>query len=300
LRPHLRTGVTIWYPSSTSPAQLAIFNKLHKNFCKEKRIPARGVWEGPGPHIHIALGISHEAGLEQKWKSRLGRAWQRIFGKSLPDNAFLWNADEEPEKLASYESKTRDTKGQIVKGKFPWLTFKPTWETGFACRLSMTTPPRKKRVESSTYDTTEKERHADSPHYTRESTEKESEPEPIDQLASLRALSPVSPSGGTVKVVYGLLRAMPHRMLSLRLDRGGLEIATQLHFSQHLRLVCTPPSSSVLHMLIAEGSSLPANLRIRLQAGSAMPRTFEVIYMEGCETRLHAHTGGCSTFDDRE
>lgn len=108
----------------------------------------------------------------------------------------------------------------------------------------------------------------------------------VDPLASLRALSPVSLCGGTVMQVYGLLRAMPHQMLSLRLDLGGLEIATQLHFSDHLRLVCAPPSGSILHMLIAEGSSLPASLRMRLQKGTAVPRAFEVVYCRTASDRL--------------
>ncbi len=175
LRPFIKTGVTFWYPSSASPAQLLIFNRLHQNFCKEKGLPARAVWEGPGVHNHLALGISHDAELEQKWRSRMSKEWVKTFGCPMPPNAFLWKPEEEPEKLASYLSKTHDKKGQFVKGRFPWLTFNPTWQIGFAGLVKAVNPPRKKRVESVQSLTTEKERHADSPHYTLPTTEKEGE-----------------------------------------------------------------------------------------------------------------------------
>ena len=279
LRPFIKTAVTVWYPSHAMPEQLIKFNKLHQNFCKEKGIPARCVWEGPGLHQHIALGILHDAELERQWRARMGKPWAALFDDPMPEKALLWKVEVKPEETASYLSKTHDRKNRFVKGAFAWMQFNPTWETGFRALLEPATTPRKKSVESSLSDPPEKESHSDSPHYTRESAEKESERELEDPLASLRALSPLPPSGGTVKEVYGLVRAVPHRMLSLRLDRGGMEIAVQMHSEGVLQLVCAPPSASILHMLIADGSGLPPHLRMRLQKGTAIPRNFEVVYL---------------------
>jgi hypothetical protein len=68
-------------------------------------------------------------------------------------------------------------------------------------------------------------------------------------------------------------------MLSLRLDMGGMDVAMQIHSEGNLRLVCTPPSGSILHMLLVEGSRLPSELHMRLQKGTAIPRLFEVVYL---------------------
>lgn len=131
LRPWIRTGVTIIYPSTASPAQLSAFNQCSKNFCREHRLPARGVWEGPGFHQHIALGVEHNAELERRWLARLAKWWLREFGQPLPPDAFLWKPDIEPDKIASYLLKTWSKGRLMVKAAFPWMCFSPSWETGF-------------------------------------------------------------------------------------------------------------------------------------------------------------------------
>lgn len=132
LRSHIQTGVTIIYPAKATPEQLAAFNRSAKNFCREHRLPARCVWEGPGFHQHIALGITHDADIERRWLNRLGKWWRREFGQPLPPDTFLWKPNIEPDRIASYLLKTWSKGRQmIVKGAFPWLIFSPSWETGF-------------------------------------------------------------------------------------------------------------------------------------------------------------------------
>lgn len=134
LRPYIRTAVTIIYPSSATPHQLQSLNECNRNFCKEQKIPARAVWEGPGKHQHIALGVSHDIRLEGKWERRLAKRWKLLFGQSIPPNSFLWKADEKADQIASYLIKTRESKTgryMTVKAQFSWLTFSPVWETGF-------------------------------------------------------------------------------------------------------------------------------------------------------------------------
>jgi hypothetical protein len=196
LRPFLKTGVTIWFPSHATPEQLKSLNDCNRNFCKENKLAARSVWEGPGFHQHIALGISHDSGLEQKWRQRLEGRWLSDFNCVMPSKSFLWLAKEEPEKLASYLSKTTKH-GQRVKGDFPWLTFHPAWEIGFRpllkCREEAATSrrnlhalpekegepsdptPRKKRVTPPSFESPEKESDPVSPRYTVHSPEKEGE-----------------------------------------------------------------------------------------------------------------------------
>lgn len=115
LRPFIKTGVTIWYPDKATIEQFKGFNACMREFCKEKRIPARSIWEGPGRHQHIALGIEHDADMERTWRARLQKKWLEIFGGPMPLDAFLWKPDIEPDKIASYFSKTRKN-GTMVKG----------------------------------------------------------------------------------------------------------------------------------------------------------------------------------------
>lgn len=131
LRPFIKTGVTIVYPPTATPDQLRGFNESVREFCKEKGIAARSVWEGPGKHQHIALDIEHEPGLERAWKARLEKRWLKVFEAPMPANAFQWEPNVAPQHIASYLSKTRDKSGAVVKGTWPWLAFNPIWEVGF-------------------------------------------------------------------------------------------------------------------------------------------------------------------------
>ena len=170
LRGCIQTAVTIIYPSCASSSQLEALNDCNRNFCKEKHVPARCVWEGPGYHQHIALGICHSPALEKLWRARLEKHWQVFFGRTFDIKAFLWKANIEPDKIASYLSKTRKDKGQCVKAAFSWLTFPPCWETGFRVLVAGRIPPlqgpgipRKKRVNATLAASTI---HPDFPRYT--------------------------------------------------------------------------------------------------------------------------------------
>lgn len=134
LRPYIRTGVTICYPSKASPADLLRLSRSSQSFCKEQGIPARAVWEGPGKHQHIALGIEFSDVLAKAWIKRLRKLWLTLFGVPMPAKAFLWNPDVKPDEIASYLSKTRSKKenGCVVKKAWPWMTFNPVWEVGFS------------------------------------------------------------------------------------------------------------------------------------------------------------------------
>lgn len=98
-------------------------------------------------------------------------------------------------------------------------------------------------------------------------------------IAQLRTASPVACDGGTMRDVYSLVRASKSRLLSLRLDRGALCWAQRLHHGGQLRLVCAPPSSEILHMLVVKDAALPDLLRMQFQPGTSVPRTFEVVYL---------------------
>lgn len=169
LRPFIKTAVTVIYPASATPAQLAALDACNRNFCKEKSIPARAVWEGPGYHQHIALGIPHSAGLETLWLARLRKRWMDVFGREIAANSFLWKPDIEPDKIASYLSKTRKNRGICVKCPWPWMPFAPCWEVGFRILVSNGSSvaampkPRKKRVSSTSLKTPH---HSISPSYT--------------------------------------------------------------------------------------------------------------------------------------
>lgn len=174
LRPHIKSVVTIRYPSRATPEQLQSFNRCAKNFCKEKGIPARSVWEGPGKHHHIPLCIHHAPTLETLWKARLAKLWGSEFDEPLPDDAFLWDADVDPDEVASYVGKSKDKQGRLVKRRFPWLTFNPVWEVGIRALLNGRSEGRKKRVNEMAIAGAEKEGHTNSPHYTVPPAEKES------------------------------------------------------------------------------------------------------------------------------
>jgi hypothetical protein len=131
LRPLIKTGVTVTCPPRATPVQLKAIEECCRNFCKEKGIAVRTVWEGPSPHFHMALTCLFSQALEAKWRARLGRRWQAIFGQAMLQRAFFWKPDEAGPQIASYLSKTRDKNGRIVKGRHAWLTFTPCWEIGF-------------------------------------------------------------------------------------------------------------------------------------------------------------------------
>lgn len=169
LRGVIKTAVTIIYPATATPAQLSALNDCNRNFCKEKRIPSRSVWEGPGRHQHIALGIPHDSNLERLWIARLRGQWLALFGSDIGPKAFLWKPEIQPDKIASYLSKTRKN-GVFVKMAYSWLTFTPYWEVGFRALVpdarspnSRQTIPRKKSVASVSTDSPV---HPDSPRYT--------------------------------------------------------------------------------------------------------------------------------------
>lgn len=131
LRSLIITGVTVTCPPRAVPEQLKAIAECCRNFCKEKSLPARAVWEGPCPHFHIALACHFSAELERKWRARLMLRWLAVFDQAMPSRAFLWKPDEAGQKIASYLSKTCDKQGRPVKGQSPWLKFPPAWETGF-------------------------------------------------------------------------------------------------------------------------------------------------------------------------
>ena len=131
LRPFIMTGVTVTCPPRANPAQLKALALCCQNFCKEKRLPARAVWEGPCPHFHMALACPFSGELEKKWRLRLRQRWLAVFGRAMPDRAFLWKPEAAGPQIASYLSKTRDRQGYPVKAQFKWLKFPPAWETGF-------------------------------------------------------------------------------------------------------------------------------------------------------------------------
>lgn len=200
LRAWIQTAVTVTYPSGATPEQLSCFNDCHRNFCKEHKVPARCVWEGPGPHHHIALGITHDHDLESKWRARVGKLWLAVFEQQMPVEKFLWKPEVNPDCIASYLSKTRDkTSRKIVKKAYDWLTFCPVWETGFrglikasaeSSNLSVTTQPnaRKKRVALASFETPEKKGDSISPHYTGPTSEKGSDSSQVQCETSGRGL----------------------------------------------------------------------------------------------------------------
>ncbi|OYW71161.1 MAG: hypothetical protein B7Z37_28465 [Verrucomicrobia bacterium 12-59-8] len=155
LRPFIKTGVTIVYPSKAKPEVLKGLNECAREFCKEKELPARSVWEGPGKHQHIALGIEYDAEIERAWKARLQKRWLKNFGVPMPQEAFLWKPEIAPEEIASYLSKTRAKDGVMVKGTWPWLSFNPVWEVGFRRHSS---PSEKQRDKSASQYSAEKKR----------------------------------------------------------------------------------------------------------------------------------------------
>lgn len=155
LRPFIKTGVTIIYPDKATPVQLCGFNASVREFCREKKIPARTVWEGPNRHQHVALGIEHDTGIERVWKRRLEKRWLKVFGEPMPEKAFLWEPDIEPDKIASYFSKTRNKGGATVKCAWSWLRFNPVWEVGFR---EYSHPSEKQRVKSASRYSAESKR----------------------------------------------------------------------------------------------------------------------------------------------
>lgn len=147
LRPFIKTGVTIIYPSHATPQQLANLSKCSQEFCKEKGIAARAVWEGPGYHQHIALCIEHSPEIEQQWCKRLAKRWRAVLGVEMGPKAFLWNPGINPDRIANYFLKTWSRGGtgsQMVKGKYAWMPSTPYWET---C-LRKLAPPGKARGRS--------------------------------------------------------------------------------------------------------------------------------------------------------
>lgn len=155
LRPFIKTGVTIIYPPKTEPEALKSLNECVREFCKENKIPARCVWEGPGKHQHIALGIEHNAELEQAWKTRLRKRWVKDCGEPMTEKAFLWIPEIAPDKIASYLSKTRSQDGVTAKCSWPWLSFNPVWEVGFR---QYSSPSEKQRGKSAPQYSAEKKR----------------------------------------------------------------------------------------------------------------------------------------------
>jgi hypothetical protein len=132
LRPWIRSALTVVFPGTATSKALKRVNDLLRNFCREKHLPARCVWEGPGFHCHIALGILHDGDMERLLLRRLSKKWKAIFGEDacMTDKTLLWRAHEDPDRIASYLLKTRKN-GALVKGEWPWMIFTPSWETNF-------------------------------------------------------------------------------------------------------------------------------------------------------------------------
>jgi len=242
LRPHIQTGVTVIYPANATPDQLAAMNACNRNFCKEKGIPARAVWEGPGYHQHIALGIPYSAGLERLWRARLRKRSLAVFGVEISPDAFLWKPDIEPDKIASYLSKTRKDKRICVKCPWPWMTFAPCWEVGFrflvlngSCAAAK---PRKKRVTSPALKTPP---HSISPSYTGKSeqtSERKNEilpggisPPQKHQRAASRArprASPIAPSWHKAPLAATARSGYPSPMSVATLQQFGQSLPSWL------------------------------------------------------------------------
>lgn len=147
LRPFIKTGVTIIYPASATPQELAKLSKCSHEFCKEKGVPARAVLEGPGYHEHLALCIEHSPETEQTWCKRLAKRWRAVLGVEMGPDAFLWKSDIEPDKIASYLSKTWTRCGKhrvMAKDAYPWMPSSPYWET----HLRKLAPPGKAKGRS--------------------------------------------------------------------------------------------------------------------------------------------------------
>lgn len=142
LRPFIKTGITIFLPCAVSPGSCRTFNGKLKAWFKRHAIPARAVWEGPLPHVHLAIGCEHNQELEDALRAFLRRRWLDWFDAAMPGNALLWKPDIQPDRIASYLKKTWDSraKGHCVKGSFQWCVFSPHWEVGFA-KLSQRTSP---------------------------------------------------------------------------------------------------------------------------------------------------------------
>ncbi len=132
LRPFLRSGVTIAFPFDATPAALISANDSLREFFKCRQIPARAVWEGPSPHVHLALGIPHEAATETALRRRMAKRWPDWFDELMRPNAIKWDAREKPDRLASYLGKTRHRDGTVAKDSFAWLQFPPAWEVNRA------------------------------------------------------------------------------------------------------------------------------------------------------------------------
>lgn len=115
-----------------------------------------------------------------------------------------------------------------------------------------------------------------------------------DAIHALKALSLIPVDGKSFSQSYRLTEVLGTRMLSLRLDMGGLDVATQLHNAGCLYLVCVPPApTTILHMLLTDETALPQHLRMRLQPGTSIPRLFEVVYRtsERPSNSLHPSLG---------
>lgn len=197
LRPFIKTGVTVIYPSNATSTNLAKLSRTNQEFCKESGIPARSVWEGPGYHEHIALGIEHAPEIERKWVKRLAKRWRAVFGTEMRSDAFYWNPAVEPDKIASYLSKTWSKGRQMIaKGSCPWMTFSVSWETGFrkllgARAASPQRPgkPREKRGKSQAETNTSPNSPPVSPSYTVSHTQT---PEKKEETPTVTLLRPKS------------------------------------------------------------------------------------------------------------
>jgi len=241
LRPLIKTGVTIHYPRHATREQLIALDECNQNFCKEHNLPARSIWEGPGKHQHLGLGIQHDPVLVERWKARLNKRSVEFFGEPMPAKAFLWKPEIKPDEIASYFSKTWKD-GKKVKGAWPWLTWNPVWETGFRRLLETIlflntneSIPRKKSVS----DSPENEGHADSPHYTAETSEKEGDG-PVAEELTLADLWESSPLRLETQTVGELLQGLPEHFwrlpLSLTNESSAVAEAMSLHSARKLLL----------------------------------------------------------------
>lgn len=142
----LQSCITIKPPSYSTGEQLTKLNRCLKNYFKQAKTPARAVWEGPSPHVHIALGIACELGERNKLDTRLRKAWMTIFAERLPPEAVIWKAAESGQKLASYLGKTYKDHRYLTKETYNWMRFCPRWECHFRVLLGREKSAARKTV----------------------------------------------------------------------------------------------------------------------------------------------------------
>lgn len=129
-RRDIRSCIHLVLPFSvTGKNAESIFNHLQR-WLKSRGIGAIGVCETPEPHFHIAVFVEHTAELEEGLRKALRRWWNNVLRSDPTQKTLLWEARRGPP-VAIVKYLSKSTKGgRGVKGKAPWLTFRPYFTTG--------------------------------------------------------------------------------------------------------------------------------------------------------------------------